>query len=150
MDVCRVASEKDTTFAVVACLPMMEPKVREPCRVAHTHATAGRSIDDGLQLRERELARERPLRRTRCVSRGCRRAARHSDHAPRRRLAQWKEHRNPVAANERMNRARCQRIAARCLGFDIAEHEVLQVRVAFEGDARALSHGAVRAVASTR
>jgi hypothetical protein len=57
----RVAGEEDATRAIVSGLAMMEPEVAEPRRIAEDEASTRRSVDDLLQLVEREVARERRL-----------------------------------------------------------------------------------------
>ena len=76
-------------------------------------------------------------------------ASRHRDDAPRRGLPEREDHRRAVAAGERVHRvARERRRGRRRVRLDVAEHELLQVRVPLERDAGELAHRAVRAVAA--
>jgi hypothetical protein len=70
----------------------------------------------------------------------------HCDDTPRRGAPERKEHRNTFTSGERVKRIRLQTSVRRAVGFDIAEHEILQVGVSLESDASALSYRAVRPV----
>ncbi len=146
VDVGGVAGEEHGPLPVGPRLPVMQPEMRQPDGISQADGAAGGSIDRLLELVERELApRQRLFRLARRLA--LFRLApplSEGDHPPFRRCPEGEEHRDVPLRGEGVEHVGFDG----AVGVDVAEHEVLQVRLALERDARLLSHRAVGAVAT--
>ena len=132
-----VAGDEDTAGTVVDGLPVMEPEVRQPDRIAQPQLAAGEGVDERLQVGERGFGRL-------LVLGGAGDGRTHADHAPARRPAQREEEQHPARANEGV---RCPAFEV-AVDLEVAECERLRVRPAFERDPGETADAAAGAVAA--
>src|SRR5262252_811939 len=138
-----VAREEDAASAVARDLPVMEPEMREPRRVANDDRALRGKGDDRLQLLERQRTFGRfvpagPVAPRLGASDG------DSDDPPGGRRTQRKEDGGPTFAEERIDGAGLER----AVSLHVAQHEILQVAATLEGEPGPASHDAVCAIAT--
>ncbi|HZA33876.1 MAG TPA: hypothetical protein VE505_03055 [Vicinamibacterales bacterium] len=138
-----VPGEEDAARAIVRGLAMMQVEVAEPCRITEDQSTTRRFVDDVLQLLEREVTHGGVTTHSgHSFSFGA--IARSGDYAPCRRRTEREEHGDALSDRERVKGVALERP----VDLDVAEHEILEIRVALERDARPLPHRTVGSVAS--
>src|SRR5262249_29661085 len=133
-----------TTGAITGGLAVVQPEVREPHRVVQPDRTASRTINDGLQLGERELVGHgtaHPPFALRSITR-------HRDYAPRSGMTEREKHGRSLAASERVKCVATEPRLRDGAGIDITQQEVLKISITLESNPGEFADAAVSAVAA--